>query len=117
MRTSVVAEPASRLPGARLSEVVDYLDTHADPADIVEITGLPAREVVRGLREHHDTSPERLLRSARLRGVRRDLLDADPAAGAVVAAPAARWGFADPGRFRAAYVRAFDEPPEDTLRR
>lgn len=106
---------------ARLREVVDYLGAHAGrpvgPADIATIAGVPTREVVRGLRRRHDTSPARLLWDHRLRGARRDLLDADPAAGATVESLAARWGFARPDRFRTSYARAFGESPEDALRR
>lgn len=111
----------SGITAARLQEVVDYLDTHAHrpvgPAEIADLAGAPVREVVEGLRRHYDTSPARVLRAARLRGVHRELTDADPLTGPTVAAIATRWGFTYPGPFRAAYVTTFDEQPEATLRR
>ena len=48
---------------------------------------------------------------------RQELLRADPAGGATVAAVAARWGFGHPGRFATAYRARFGEPPGTTLHR
>lgn len=105
---------------AALREVVDLVDSHADrpigPCDIADLAGLPARDVVDGLRRHHGTDPARLLWHARLHGVRRALRDADPQHGPAVSVLAARWGFTRLGRFRVAYHHAFGEPPEQTLR-
>lgn len=104
---------------AVLREVVDYLDAHADqvvgPATIADLAGMPADEIVEGLRRRRGTDPARLLWEARLRGVHRGLRDADVVEGATVSDLAASWGFTDLGRFRLAYWRAFGESPEDTL--
>jgi AraC-like DNA-binding protein len=103
-----------------LRQVIEFLESEADqpigPRDISELAGMPAREVVEGLRRRRDTHPSRLLWAARLRGVRRDLLDADPGSTHLTALTA-RWGFTHLGRLRAAYLRQFDETPEQTLRR
>jgi transcriptional regulator GlxA family with amidase domain len=84
--------PDQEVPEATLREVIDYLDTHAHRrvriAEIAGLAGVPAREVIEALRRHHDTSPARLARAARLRGVHRELLDADPLTGPTVAAVA-----------------------------
>jgi AraC-like DNA-binding protein len=108
------------VPGAMLREVADYIDAHADrplgPADIGDLTGRSAREVGDGLRRRLGRHPAELLWDARMRGVREDLLAADPATVTDVVALAGRWGFGDVGRFRVAYAREFGERPEDTLR-
>lgn len=104
-----------------LREVVDYIDTHADqplgPTEIAEFAGMPANEIIDGLRRSRGRHPAESLWQARLRGVRRDLTDTDPESGTTIAELAARWGFSRGGRFRIAYTYAFGERPEDTLRR
>ncbi|MCD2196301.1 helix-turn-helix domain-containing protein [Actinomycetospora endophytica] len=106
---------------ATVRELADYLDTHADraigPADIAAVGDAPYRELAEGVRRRYGRHPAELLWRARLHGVHRDLLDADPHAGVIVTHVAARWGFGRPARFRIAYARAFDESPEDTLLR
>lgn len=106
---------------ATLREVADYLNSHAGlpvgPGDIAELAGMPVSEIVEGMRRRYGRHPAELLWQARLHGVRRDLLHADPDLGATVAELATRWGFGHPGRFRVAYTREFDEAPEQTLHR
>lgn len=108
------------VPEARLREIIDFIHAHADrpigPAGLSEIAGVPAREVVEGLRRHRGVHPAELLWWARMQGVHRDLSGSDPA-GTSVAALAARWGFSHLARFAVAYTRLFDERPEDTLQR
>jgi AraC-like DNA-binding protein len=105
----------------QLREAVDYLDHHASgpvgPIDLFEHTGLPVSEIVESLRRRDGRHPAELLWLARLRGVRRDLLEAAPDGGRAVAELAARWGFANVDRFRVAYERRFGETPDATLRR
>jgi AraC-like DNA-binding protein len=106
---------------ATLREVADYLDHQAGepigPSDIAEHVDVPYREVVEGMRRDRGHHPAGLLWEARLRGVHRDLLAADPGSGVTVAQLAARWGFSRTGHFRVAYTRAFDATPECTLSR
>lgn len=109
------------VPTAALREVLDYLDSHADepvgPTHVADLVGRPANQVVEGLRRYRGTHPAEVLWEARLRGVQRSLLEADPGSGTTVAGIAARWGFARAELFSVAYTRAFDESPEETLRR
>lgn len=114
-------QPRGEVPAAVLREVTDYLHTHADlpvgPGDIADLTGMPTHEITAGLRRRHGRHPAELLWQARLLGVYRDLLEADPESGAVIAETAARRGFSRPARFRIAYQREFGELPDETLRR
>lgn len=118
--------PRGTVPESTLREVVDYLRTHADrpigPRDIAELAGMPAREIVAGLRRRHDVHPAQLLWSARLVGLYKDLRDRDRNAHtdvhAAVAEIATRWGFRPTTGFRLAFARAFDGvTPEQVLGR
>ncbi|MFY0407402.1 helix-turn-helix domain-containing protein [Solicola sp. PLA-1-18] len=53
----------------------------------------------------------------RLERAHEELQRADPTRGDTVAAVAARWGFANPGRFAARYRSTFGVLPSHTLRR
>ncbi|WP_127794366.1 AraC family transcriptional regulator [Agromyces sp. LHK192] len=103
--------PARVSPVVRLA--LEFIHAHAaapitiqDIADAVPIS-------TRGL--HHafvrqlGEPPRVVLQRARLDGARRDLLDSRP--GDSVRLVARRWGFAQPSRFVAAYVREFGEEP------
>lgn len=113
-------QPGGRVSAAALREVLDFVDVHAGlplgPARLADLAGMPAREIAEGLRRRYGHHPATLLWQARLRGVRRDLLDSDPRTDTVDDL-AARWGFGRSGRFRVAYTRTFAETPEETLRR
>jgi transcriptional regulator GlxA family with amidase domain len=61
---------------------------------------------------HYETTPTGYLRRARLD---RALTDADPSDGITVAATA-RWGWANPSHFAAAYLTAYGQHPRHTLR-
>lgn len=119
-RAADAPAPRGAVSDATLREVVGYLEAFArepiGPADITEMAGMPAREIVAGLHRRRDVHPAQVLWQARLRGVRTQLRDADPTV-ATVREIAAQWGFADPARFRIAYAQAFQESPERTLRR
>lgn len=122
-RTTDPEGPSVRgeVPAARLREVADFLDAHAGdpvrPTDVAGLAGVPVDEVAEAMRRRTGRHPAELLWAARLRGVRRDLLAAEPGVGVGVARLAGRWGFPRPGRFRVAYTRYFGETPEQTLRR
>ncbi|MUN63776.1 helix-turn-helix domain-containing protein [Kocuria sediminis] len=94
-------------------------ETHlAEPIGLPEIAAA-ARLSPRGLqaafRRHLDTTPTGYLRTARIDAAHTDLLAASGAQ--TVAEVAARWGFAHPGRFAAAYRDHYGETPAETLRR
>jgi AraC-like DNA-binding protein len=65
---------------------------------------------------HLGMSPARYRQRHALQRVRRELRRADPAA-TTVAATAAQYGYADPGRFAARYRAVYGELPSATLRR
>ena len=66
--------------------------------------------------DHHGTSPTAYIRHVRLDRARQDLLAAAPG-DVLVSDVARRWGFANLGRFSAAYAERFGEYPRDTLAR
>lgn len=111
-------------PGdARLSVVrraTAYVDAHASlpitSSDIAEAAGTSARELHAAFRRHLDTTPAAYLQRVRIEGAHRDLRAADPTRGTTVAEIAARWGFADAGRFTAEYRQVYGCSPTDTLR-
>lgn len=120
----LLADP-HRLPGrtgpAALRRAMALLDAHAhEPVsmeDIAERAGVGVRALQAAFRRHRDQTPTAYLRQVRLSHAHRDLLAADPADGATVAAVAARWGFGHPGRFAVAYRAVYGFPPGDTLHR
>ncbi|MHC5560856.1 helix-turn-helix transcriptional regulator [Kocuria sp. U4B] len=114
------AEPVGVVSGP-VRRAVAFIDTHlGEPIGVVEIAAA-ARLSPRGLqaafRRQKGTTPMAYLRTTRLAAAHTDLLAADPGAGVTVAAIAARWGFAHPGRFAGAYRAAYGESPAATLHR
>ncbi|MFE5340568.1 helix-turn-helix transcriptional regulator [Isoptericola sp. NPDC056578] len=97
-----------------------YIDEHAHEAITVDDVAAAVHVSTRGLqaafRRSLGATPGDALRRARLDGARRELLDGDPEV-VTVAAVARRWGFLHLGHFAAAYRRAHDELPSQTLRR
>ncbi|HEY4603128.1 MAG TPA: helix-turn-helix domain-containing protein [Blastococcus sp.] len=67
-------------------------------------------------RRHRDVTPAEYARRARRERAHREFQAADPDGRDTVAAVAARWGFADTGRFATASARTYDQPPVTTLR-
>jgi AraC-like DNA-binding protein len=104
---------------AALRRAITFMDEHAGDditvADIAAAADVTIRAIQLAFRRHLDTTPAAYLRRVRLEHARRDLLAADPA-GETVTAIAARWGFAEPERFTAAYLDLFGVLPYQTLR-
>ncbi|MFI6184220.1 helix-turn-helix transcriptional regulator [Nonomuraea sp. NPDC051191] len=102
-----------------LRRAIAYLEAHADQditvADIAEAAHVTVRTIQLAFRRHLDTTPLGYLRRIRLHHAHDDLRAADPGRGDSVAAIAARWGFAHPGRFAALYRREFGRSPGLTL--
>ncbi|MGQ4598384.1 AraC-like ligand-binding domain-containing protein [Nocardia sp. R6R-6] len=102
-----------------IARALDLIEAHAhEPltvADVAEAVGIGTRALQDGFRRYYDTTPMTFLRDVRLRRVRTDLMEADPAR-TTVADVAARWGFLHPGRFSALYRARFGEMPSQTLR-
>lgn len=114
-------QPPGAVQPAALRRAIAFIEAHlAEPIGLPEIAAA-ARLSPRGLqaafRRHLDTTPLRYLRTTRLDAAHTELLAGDPTAGDTVREIAARWGFAHPGRFTAAYRAQYGEPPTATLRR
>ncbi|TNM69190.1 helix-turn-helix domain-containing protein [Streptomyces sp. NP160] len=111
-------EPAGPMP-ATVRRAVAHIEARAhEPVQLHEIAaaaGATPRALQHGFRRHLGTSPLGHLRRVRLELAHRELRSADPAH-ETVAAVAARWGFANAGRFAAAHLEAFGELPSQTLR-
>lgn len=108
--------PTVARPVARAAELIE---AHAhEPLtvdDIAVAVGVGTRGLQQGFRRYYDTTPTAFLRDVRLRRVRTELMQADPAE-TTVTDIAARWGFLHPGRFSVVYRRRFGETPSQTLR-
>ncbi|MFI5833378.1 helix-turn-helix transcriptional regulator [Micromonospora sp. NPDC051300] len=110
----------SRVAPAVVRRARAYLDEHAaEPVTVAQVAaacGVGARALQAAFQRHVGQSPLTYLRQVRLARAHRDLTAADPAEGATVAATARRWGWANPGRFAAAYREEYGRQPSETLR-
>jgi transcriptional regulator GlxA family with amidase domain len=84
-------------------------------ADLTRLTGVSSRALHEGFRRFKGASPKACLKSIRLRGVHRELMEAQESDD--VTGIAQRWGFFHLGRFANSYRRIFGELPSQTLRR
>jgi AraC-like DNA-binding protein len=113
------AEKADTAPSS-LRRAIAFIESHPDAdlsvVDIAAAACVSVRAVQMAFRRHLGTTPMAYLRRVRLDCAHRDLLATDPTGGETVTAIAARWGFAHPGRFAAAYRRTYGRPPGATLR-
>ncbi|GAB7045198.1 hypothetical protein JCM9534A_03240 [Catenuloplanes indicus JCM 9534] len=103
---------------AALRRAIAYIESGADRtiglADIAGAAHVSIRALQLAFRRHLDTTPVAYLRRVRLAHAHRDLVHAAP--GTVTAAElAARWGFADLGRFTDRYHAAYGCTPTQTL--
>lgn len=121
---NLLPEHGLTVPAAATPDTVrraeEFIHTHAaadiDLTEIAAVCGITPRALQYAFKRHHDTTPMRYLRRVRLARAHHDLSEADPSSGVTVTAIAARWGFAHPGRFAAAYRQAYGQPPGTTLR-
>jgi AraC-like DNA-binding protein len=120
MMTAVRPPAAGRVPPVAMRRAAAYIDEDAGRpltlAEIAAAAGVSPHGLRDGFLGHFGMTPTEYLRRIRLERAHRDLLDADPAAGATVAAIAGRWGWASPRRFADAYRRAYGQLPGQTLR-
>ena len=97
-----------------------HLHAHAaEPltvADLAAAAGIGVRALQQAFVQHVGATPTAHLRQVRLERAHQDLLAGDPRAGDTVAAIAASWGFAHPGRFAAAHQQRYGSTPAATLR-
>ena len=98
---------------------LDYIETHLDRPltldDLVSVTGVPGRTLLKHFSDHHGVSPMRYWRDRRFVRVREALLRTRDNASVTDVAMA--WGFYHLGRFAAEYARRFGESPSETRRR
>lgn len=103
-----------------LRRAIAYMDAHVAEditvADIAAAAHVTVRAVQLAFRRHLDTTPMAYLRRMRLQAAHEQLCATSPESGQTVTAIAARWGFAHPGRFAAAYRRAYGRSPSAALR-
>lgn len=103
--------------------VAALTEMHAAPEHAFTVESLASdvnvspRQLQAGFREHLETSPMRYLRHLRLRRVREELSEWDPAVRPNIADVAHRWGFTHLGRFAREYRQQYGELPSQTLRR
>jgi len=98
---------------------LDYIESHLDQpivlGDLVALTGIPGRTLLKHFRDHHGVSPVRYWRDRRFARVREALLHGKD--GANVTEIALAWGFSHLGRFAIEYTKRFGENPSDTRSR
>jgi AraC-like DNA-binding protein len=99
---------------------VDIIEEDAHlPLTVASISArchVSVRALQQGFQRHMGTSPMAYLRDVRLRRAHQSLLESDPSMTSV-ASIAYDWGFTNLGRFAAAHMARYDEPPAVTLRR
>jgi AraC-like DNA-binding protein len=113
------ARPGDVAP-AVLRRAETYIEDHAGQdmtvAEIAAASGCSVRALQSGFRRYRETTPLQYARTVRLQRAHLELQAADPADGTTVAAVAARWGFANAGRFSGDYRTAYGHRPSHTLR-
>lgn len=113
----IVRSRLEALPWA-IRKAMDYIAEHAREdiavADVALAAGLSLRSLQHGFRRCLDSSPQDYLKLARLRGVRRELLDAG--ARRSVEDIARDWGFSNRGHFATQYRKLYGELPSQTRR-
>lgn len=110
-------EQPARPRGVQLA--LDYIETHLDRpltlGDLVSVSGVPGRTLLKYFRDRHGVSPMRYWRDRRFVRVREALQRTRDNASVTDVAMA--WGFYHLGRFAAEYARRFGESPSETRRR
>jgi transcriptional regulator GlxA family with amidase domain len=86
-----------------------------DIGDLTAATGVSARTLYYGFKQHRGASPKKYLKGVRLLNARRSLLEAQ-LRGARVAEVAAAVGYENKSQFARDYKDYFGESPSATLR-
>jgi AraC-like DNA-binding protein len=112
--------PPDHATPAVVRRAIDFIDANAGHemtlSEIAAASGIGPRGLQAAFLRHQDTTPTEYARRVRMESAHRDLQAADPSGRDTVPAIAARWGFADPGRFATAYQQTYSRPPGQTLR-
>jgi AraC-like DNA-binding protein len=116
-----VVSGTTRVIGPRAIRIaVDVIEGEAHlPLTVSSIAArchVSVRALQQDFRRYVGTSPMAYLRETRLRRAHRSLLESDPSTTSV-ASVAYQWGFTNLGRFAAAHMARYNEPPAATLRR
>jgi AraC-like DNA-binding protein len=113
--------PPDHATPAVVRRAVEHIEGNAHRAmtltEIADAAGIGARGLQASFLRHRDTTPTAYAERVRMARAHRDLEDNDPGGTERVPTIAARWGFADPSRFTAAYRDAYGRLPQETLRR
>ncbi len=113
--------PPDHATPAVVRRAVEHIEGNAHRAmtltEIADAAGIGARGLQASFLRHKDTTPTAYAQRVRMARTHRDLMDTDPGGPEGVPTIAARWGFADPSRFAAAYRGTYGRLPEETLRR
>ncbi|RSS40126.1 AraC family transcriptional regulator [Streptomyces sp. WAC07061] len=108
----------SAVQPAALRRAVAFIDDNAHRpvtlAQIATAAGTTPRAVQYAMRRHYGMTPLAYLRRVRLARAHTELLAAEPHQGVLVQDVAARWGFAKPGHFSAAYRQVYGQTPSTT---
>lgn len=103
---------------AAIRRAIAFMDANAhsaiDLSGVAEAAYVSPRALQYAFRRHLDTTPMAYLRTVRLDGAHRSLMSADPEFDTVTSI-AARWGFANPGRFAALYQQTYGRTPRAAL--
>ena len=106
---------------AVVRRAVEFIDGNAhrdiSSAEIAEAARIGVRGLQVAFQQSRSETPSAYLRQVRMHGAHRDLAAGDPTRGDTVGAVAARWRFANVGRFSTAYRHLFGCTPSATLRR
>ncbi|WP_177212814.1 AraC family transcriptional regulator [Geodermatophilus ruber] len=112
--------PPDHAAPAVVRRAIDFIEANADRettlSEIASASGIGPRGLQAAFQRHQDTTPTAYARRVRMERAHRDLQAADAAGRETVPAIAARWGFADTGRFATAYQQTYDRTPGETLR-
>ncbi|MEJ2888431.1 helix-turn-helix transcriptional regulator [Actinomycetospora aeridis] len=115
------AEGPGTAQPATIRRAVAFMDAHAQEDITLGQIAAAARIGPRGLqaafRRHREQSPLDYLRRTRMERAHDDLRSGDPTRGDTVGIIAARWGFANAGRFAVEYRQRYGCSPRETLRR
>ncbi len=110
---AAAAPAAPRFVDRAYEFILDNFASDVTIAQLVEVSGVPARTLFAGFRKHKGISPMGALKRCRLKAARNDLLNPD--GGITVTHVAYKWGFSHLGHFAKDYEGLFGEKPSETL--
>jgi AraC-like DNA-binding protein len=111
--------PPDHATPAVVRRAIDFVEANADRettlSEIAAASGIGPRGLQAAFLRHHDTTPTAYARRVRMERAHREIQSADPAGRDTVHTIAARWGFADPGRFATEYQETYGRPVAEPL--